>query len=816
MKMKRPLVWLSLSYAGGMICVHMRLGFIWVAVGVLVVTIILICRLVHRKSLNVPPGRADTIFLLLPAVLLLGAAVYENAYNFCITAPESGKEVQAAGKVKYISGQSGKYKLTLEDSDLLCSEEQYHLGTLLVYVKELCDKDTSDSIRIGNSVILKGIFYQFESSTNPGQFNSKEYYGARGINASINAEHISVTDNSADCVGDMLYRLSLHMQDVYERYFDSTQAGMLTAMLHGEKAFLGEEEKLEFQRNGISHIMAVSGLHISFAGLGVFNLLRRLRLRRGAAFVCASVTALLYACMTGFSVSSRRAVIMLSVLLLAKVLGKCYDMLSGTGAALFIVLTMNPLQLTDAGFLLSFGAVLGIAAVFPVLDKALGKPENEFKNSVRQSVLVCLSVQLTISPIILYFYYELPLYALLLNLAVVPLMTIIASSVFLLCVIDALTLTTVGVFLAGTPGSILTLYKILCSIAEKLPFHTISTGQPKLIVIYIYYAALCTLLVQLYMHTRDKKKKHGRAIVYMSAAVMVAVFIRLPRAQLRTVFLDVGQGDGIFIENMQGICCMVDGGSSDQKQIGRYVIEPFLKWSGNTIVDFWFVSHSDSDHVNGLIEILERMNSEGQRRTANREFSPSDYKGNILVNRIVLPCHAFGFEYLISLAENVGIPVNYMAAGDSISDGELSFVCESPFKGAAYLSANEGSLVLSAEYKQSFSMLLTGDVEGEGERNLTEELSEKNDGYTNGYDLLKTAHHGSKNSTPVLLLEKITPQYAVVSCGKNNRYGHPHPDTIARLESIGCSIWCTKDMGAVTVITDGRDIRLKKCTDILQ
>ena len=313
------------------------------------------------------------------------------------------------------------------------------------------------------------------------------------------------------------------------------------------------------------------------------------------------------------------------------------------------------------------------------------------------------------------------------------------------------------------------------------------------------------------------------------------------RPELKVTFLDVGQGDCIFLQTENGDSYLTDGGSSSVSKVGKYRMIPFLKYQGASQIKAVFVSHADSDHYNGIAELLEQAELEGIRVE------------NLVLTDIADECRSEGYEELVELAGQNGITVQLLHEGQQLQDGELLFQCLHASKGYRAEDLNETSMVLLVTYRE-FSMLLTGDVQGAGEEHLTQELQDwKEPGVTQMQDvirisgeeesmeeesieeesiederiegqieekrpqnkmganhteteltILKVAHHGSKNSTSEEFLKAANPKLAIISCGEGNRYGHPHEETLERLEKVDIPWFCTKDYGAITVTVDDK------------
>ncbi len=304
---------------------------------------------------------------------------------------------------------------------------------------------------------------------------------------------------------------------------------------------------------------------------------------------------------------------------------------------------------------------------------------------------------------------------------------------------------------------------------------------------------------------REKKSgcKRRRYLALAGALFLLPLCLsHLPSRRLELTFLDVGQGDSCFLRTPEGITALIDGGSSDEKEIGFYTIGPFLDSQAVGTVDLVFASHGDSDHMNGIEELL----------LENR------------VGALLLPKNWRTREKLAGLGElakKQGIPVYGIAAGDRITAGALTLTCLWPEEEPGALEENEASMVLWGSYGE-FDVLFTGDLEGEGEESVLRNMAEgavrgenkipeaagsgKPDSLKagKGLEILKVSHHGSGGASSEAFLERVRPVYGVISCGRNNRYGHPAQETLKRLADKDCHVIRTDLSGAVTVRTDGK------------
>lgn len=655
----------------------------------------------------------------------------------------------------------------------------------------------------GSIVQLSGKPAYFERASNPGQFDTYSYYQISGISYRLNQAKVLAKTIKYDRLMEGLYRLRRALCAVLEENLPQKEASVMQTMLLGEKEGLDKELKALYQRNGISHILAISGMHISLLGMGLFRLLRKCGLPMNASAAASMALMILYGAMTGFSVSAVRAVLMFCLRMAAIFAKRTYDMLTALGIAAVLILLREPLYLFHSGFVFSFGCVLGIGLILPSLTEG-----EKQKGAVVKSVAGALGAAVVTLPIYLWFYYQFPVYSVVLNLLVIPLMSVLMGAGLITLLLGALFPPGAAPF-AFVIKSILAFYEGACGLCDNLPGRFLTAGRPKAWQMAVYLLAMAVLIWC--------KKKPDLKVKWGIAALAAVILTLNPKAGLKLTFLDVGQGDCIYVENEGRGCYLIDGGSSSVNSVGTYRIIPFLKSRGVSCLEAVFVTHPDEDHCNGIKELMEEGALQGIR-----------------IKYLVLPDIAQsnkdeGYKELEQIARAAHITVSYMSRGQEISRGKLNITCLHPPFGYQEGEANEYSLVLKLRYG-NFTAMLTGDVEGDGERELTEFLQEEKTGSKpegplpasasgekpavcagekgEGLTVLKAAHHGSQNSTKEAFLDRAMPVYAVISCGKNNPYGHPHRELLERLEKYGVKTLKTCESGAVTFATNGRKVRV--------
>ena len=475
--------------------------------------------------------------------------------------------------------------------------------------------------------------------------------------------------------------------------------------------------------------------------------------------------------MIGVTVSALRAVVMFVLRVIADMSGRVYDTLTAVSLSAVIVIVWRPLSFYDGGFQLSFGAIIGILFLNPMIWK-----QKKNKSFLYNSIVANLSILIITFPIPLYHYYEFPLYSTLLNLIVVPLMSVVLL-LTVLGIFSGIIWFTCGKILLQGSVWILEGYEWLCNLILYFPNARVVTGQPKMWGIVMYYACLSAAIGMSYQMRKNKGRKS--CLIMPLLVGMLGLFISCPQPlknELEVTMLDVGQGDCFFVQQ-DDFTCLIDGGSSSEKHIAKYRIEPFLKYKGVDELNYVFVSHGDTDHINGIQEMVERQR-EGVR-----------------IKTMVFPEQSVWDEALwelAGLAKEQEINVRVMSAGEVLQKGHFQMKCLWPSDDVQRMAlGNETSLVLGVSY-MDFDMLFTGDVERGAEEKLTSILKKQ-------YDVLKIAHHGSKNSTSDEFLDIVKPKIGLVSAGKNNSYGHPHEETVKRLEGAECRMLNTAESGAVSI-----------------
>ena len=700
------------------------------------------------------------------------------------------------------------------------------------------DAEAADELaRIGGIVQIQGKLYAYSKATNAGEFDSGLYYQILGYTSfQLQSAQLIAYGTDGSVPDNILYRVKRFLAGVLEKSLEEEDAQILKAMLLGEKGSLSADIRDLYQSTGIIHILAISGLHISIIGMGLFRLLRKITIPLPVSAAISALVMLLYGRMTGMSASSFRAITMFLLRMLALVRHRTYDMLTAISLAGLLLLIQQPLYLYHTGFLFSFSAVLGIALLAPAFESKIMKT---------------LSVTLGTLPVQLACYSTFPLYSVLLNLVVLPMMSTVMVSGLIVLALGSL-FVPAGQAAGVIPHVILLFYKAICTAVSTLPGHQINVGAPYTWEIVVYLAILAAVVfsgepLEQRLQTRWRQSEQEAGSVSRAAAsgsagrrplaewksrlvttvrrfvrrrrglagelirilaVLAAVFVLCLRVHtgLSLHVIDVGQGDGILIRS-SGTNILIDGGSTSKSDLAEYQLTPLLQYYGIQELDYVVITHPDADHMSGALEVIRQSRT---HRTGALRFFLDDSENGILIGTLCLPSAAASsqnenYAELVAAAQEKNIPVVYLKEGDVMEGGRLRLVCLHPEEESDYDDANEMSVTLWLEYG-AFTALLTGDLEGEGEERLLERVSE--DGPFS-LTLLKVAHHGSSGATSEEFLEVFRPQIAVVSCGVGNTYGHPHAATLERMSDAGVqAVYDTRTGGEIIFHTNGDRLRI--------
>lgn len=748
----------------------------------------------------------------------------------------SGDSVETTDNLSQISGSADADQMSVLISSQKTTSQINEMQEIFgKNASTLCYLQEDEALpKAGSYVRVFGEVSPFLQATNPGEFDAAAYYRRKDCLFALRKTKITAQTKNYGRLEEFLSQLRYESEVLFRKLLGEKNGATASAMVLGRKKGMDSEVKALYQGAGISHLLAISGLHLSLIGAGLFGLLKKVRLPVALSAGISTWILIVYAQLTGMSISTRRALVMFLLFLAAGLLKRTPDLPTSLAVAALLLLVPKPQRILDAGFQLSFSAVLGIAGMIPVLQDGWedAAPSLRVTDGVagwniaravivracrllRKNILAGLGITMTMLPFLLIHFYEWSPWSVLLNLAVIPLMGILLPCLIGLQLVARLTalvhcLELPQHLLCAAIEAIFSCYEQLCRFTTALPGSILHTGYPTWQALAVYTIGLIALAV-----SGKKLRPHLR----LAAAVcLMGIFlIRLP-GELNVTMLDVGQGECVGIETREHHVYLVDAGSTSKKKTGQYQIIPWLKYIGTRSVEGIFITHWDEDHISAVGELLEWSKS-----------------SRVKIRRIFLPDVALKDEVLETLLQQIeeaNVSVEYLSAGEHMTDGALQISCLHPYAKKVPEDRNDASLVLRLS-QGDFQMLLTGDLEKSGEDWLVEQARPAvEQPHPAGQEqalpcapstqsaaqnslrctILDAGHHGASNATGEALLDLAQPELVLISCGKNNRYGHPAPETLKRLEERGIRWYSTAEVGAIQVHVGKKKVKIETST----
>ena len=641
----------------------------------------------------------------------------------------------------------------------------------------------------GDRVRLRCRLGQAQPARNPGAFDYRRFLALQGIHATASSAPDDVIAIESlpgtwwrQALIDRVRRLA---QRSLGAHLSGAPAGLLRGMLLGEKHAIPAEVGARFRSTGLAHALVISGLHVGLVALFFFIGFRLLRLPPGPAYLATTMALVLYAFVTDLQAPVVRSSLMAGVVMIGRAIGRRGEVYNCLGLAALVILVIWPTSLLTLSFQLSFGATLAIVGLHGPLRRCLPRSWADETHFVGKWIVspacVSLAAQIGTGPLIAWHFQQFAPVSLPANLVVVPLLGLCVGLGLLAILSGSIWLPAALPFDGANYLVLTALIEVVDIFAAVPPWHT-----PRPDRLFLGCAALVVVLVTQVAGSR--RARAGLVLVPLLWANLALWPRLLTGARLEVVFLDVAQGDSSFLCFPHGRTMIIDAGIRGRRMdFGERVVVPFLRQRGIGRIDVVVASHPHSDHIGGLVYLLEQLEvghylDSGQRYdtwTANR---------------------------IHELIARKGIDYHRVAAGDSlvglggvgglILHPTTTFVTED---GNSPYGLNNGSVVLRLEYGGR-RLLFTGDIEAETEPAMQAW------GQRLRAEVLKAAHHGSRTSSGRRFLDAVDPNLAILSVGAFNRFGHPAPEILARLTERGTRIYRTDGCGAIllTIRADGR------------
>ncbi|MEK4230066.1 DNA internalization-related competence protein ComEC/Rec2 [Solibacillus sp. FSL H8-0538] len=603
--------------------------------------------------------------------------------------------------------------------------------------------------------------------------------GARGILEISSLTYVGQANNALQPLYKQRFKVKRHI----EQYFPKTLVAEAQALLIGLQENVDDELNRAYQKLGITHLFAISGLHVALISWLFFQSMLRVGVRRELASIILLVLLPMYAILAGGAPSVWRAVSVVELIMLARYLNWTIPIDDAMAMSFIVFVLLEPGVVFQVGFQLSYLATLSIIYSGQILTR--------YANWWMQSFFITFVCQILVYPLLLYHFFEISISSFIANIVFVPLFSFVILPVnIVLLIVTWIPGPFAGLFFELYEPCRLWLTDGILFL-QASSYQMWNPGKPSLLWIIIMYVSVFTAFY--FLDSRASYKKV--AVVLLAPAIAFHVQPYLQK-DLKLSFVNVGQGDCIVISlpHRKGIYLIDAGGllRFEQEQwkartnlfeVGREIVVPYLKGQGIQSVDSFILTHADADHVEGAEEVLREIRVKEVHVTPNSLAKPvmDDFLDEIQNSRTIIRERMSGHSW-----EQAGVQFSYL------------WPYETEYEG------NNDSLVLLVQ-TGPFKALLTGDLEKEGEAELVKQAAAE----ISNVALLKAGHHGSKTSSTEEFIALTNPMLTIFMAGKNNRYKHPHAEVVGRFDDKGLMHLTTGEVGTVEVTITNRGMQVE-------
>lgn len=793
--MKRPILIAALGYI---------IGIVWglsFKVVLIFCSIIAICMLIVEKNKNILRiiklviNKKVTILLL---IFIIAGFIhikflkydYEKIYISLENVNIVGTIVSSKKEKQYIN----EYKIETEKINNIKLKKKFILLT------------KNKEIEYGNKIKLEGTYIKPSKSRNYRGFDYSNYLKTENIYGTIeqNGKIELIKEKNINYLFINLYKVKNKIIKNINNKFPEETRGVVLGILLGDKSSIEEDVRQNFADSSLSHILAVSGTHISYVVICISVLFKKLKLNKNIRKVLTSLVLFMYLYLVDFSVSATRAVIMSTIVIMQMLFYRKQDTITTIAFSSIIILINNPYSILNIGFLLSYGGTIGI--ILFVNRISIESKEDffqRFKSYLKDICIVTISAQTIIMPIIIYYFNTISFTFIISN--------IIASLIIGPIIMIGLVIIAISFFKIPIISLIIRFYNILivilvrtADIISKIPMSKIYLKTPTTLEIIFYYSVVFLIALLIYIKKSNRKfikktiqidiynlknffiNNRNKVLIFISIVSLISITsIKIPK-ELKINFIDVGQGDSCLITTPQNKKVIVDSGGSESYDVGKNVLLPYLLDKRITKIDYIMISHFDTDHCKGFEYVLENIKVKNVIISKQSETSEN-------------------FKQIMKIIRKKRINLIIVQKGSKIKIDNFTTVdILSPQSENIADNMNDNSIVAKFE-AYNFSILFTGDASEKIEKELIKEKINLKS------DILKVSHHGSKTGTSEEFLKSVKPKIALIGVGENNKFGHPTKDVIKRLTENKIKIYRTDTDGEIRIkIKKNKNIKIKK------
>lgn len=826
--MKRPLLIVALSFIIGIIIgVYLEKSILYINI-VLIIGLILVVAKLFRK-----PYLITVITILITIILSLNYTVLTNRKYMQINENLEDKQITAeaivCGEVKETD-----YTYTVNVKVLQVNgNTKYKNITLILMIKK--NNAKLEDLKYGNKIKITGTFDGKSDSRNYGGFSYREYLKTKKIYGGINAENVLViAQNKENIINTGIYFLTQSIKNNIDKLLPQETAGLLKGILIGDCSDITEDIKSAFKDCNLTHMLAVSGAHLTYLIIGINIVFNKKIVGVKQNKIISIVVIIIFMLVTGMSPSVVRAGICTILYIVASLMYRKSDAYTTLAIALLYTFIDNPFSLFNVGMQLSYAGTISLMVFYPKIreyvenkEKNLTKKSNAAKlkekpslthlknsieleektlliymkktiskylkiivNSLKESELITITANILIMPITMYSFNTISLNFVISNVLTSSLLgwgTVLGLFTVLLSFISM----PLAKILAIPLNLIIELLIKITSIISKIPYSNITIITPYLITIIFIYIVIVLLYIAKNVNKNKEKNNIIRKVLILALVIYIFLIFAISvitkiqvNKKLTIHFVDVGQGDCSFIQTPTGKNILIDGGGSREAEkydVGEQVLLPYLLDRRVNKIDYIIISHFDADHCQGLEAVLKTIKVK-----------------NVIVCKQASDSQLY--QEIMQICKNKKINVMVVKRGQKLTiDKYVYFEILHPGDkmlddGKGGLNANAIVAKLYFKSKKEFTMLFTGDIEEDAEKELVKIYGKKLK-----CDILKVPHHGSKTSSTAEFLQCASPKIALIGVGENNTFGHPNEGVLQRLENLNVKVYRTDKMGEITI-----------------
>ncbi len=648
-------------------------------------------------------------------------------------------------------------------------------------------KNIYTQLNAGNKIYLTGTYQKGREKRNPGEFDYDKYLKSKsvtGLFVTYDTDSINILSNQKDYFKSSLHSVRKLIDETIHKLHNPQTAGLLRGLLLADRSEIDYETKNEFINSGVVHILAVSGLHVGYVLVIIIFIFGRFGIYLRSILTILGLVAFMF--LTGVPPSVFRATLMSVVIIIAFLSNRSTNIINSISIAAFIILLLNPNEIYNPGFQLSFSAVLAIGILYPYIQKIIFKLN--LKHKWLEYILlffgVSLSAQIGTLPFTLAYFSKLSVVALFANLIVIPTVGVIIGIAFITVFIGVIS-NSIAIYFAAA-NDLLSGWMIdFIKYTGQLDFSFLWIRNYSLYDSIVFYLGLALVLLVL----RKISKVYMKIVLVMILSATIIIYSQfdnkelLDKNVLSVFMIDVGQGDSFLIKFPNGKTALIDAGEANPFiDNGERVIIPLLDNFGIRKIDYGFISHLDLDHYGGFVSIIHNDRIKEIFRPL-----PDSSKKSIRLEK-----------YLSQKKIKTRIYDKYSF---DVGNVKIYFLNDPNNYLYKKFSSNDKSGVIKIVFGNT-SFLFVGDCEHPGEYFLASNFGKMLDS-----DVLKVGHHGSSTGSSDAFLNLVYPEISLVSAGIKNKFNHPSERVINSLEEINSIIYRTDKSGGVFLQSDGKNIK---------